>query len=213
MIPFLTKSLPIVFAKENYNEYLNKNPKSTTLSPIRQVVPQNIEVDQNDQDIIQAYNQTLSHDAPVSKTELIILEQILSYPDFILAKQMSEILDLIDHFEVKRLIQWLKKIYLEIDESDYKNVLHNKLSSINKNDLKETIVKALNKHSRLKLENEIVEKTMKDFAKKLRLERLRRQKEEFKQMQKDSSTEQESQDFLNKILEVEKEIRNVKFNS
>lgn len=196
-----------------YSDYLNKNPKASTLSSIPEKVPDAPEELEVSKELVQAYNQTLSHDAPISKTELIILEQLMTYPDFILAKQMTEILDLIDHFEVKRLIQWLKKIYLEIDESDYKNVLLNKLSSINKNDLKETMEKALNKHSRLKLENEIVEKTMKDFAKKLQLERLKRQKEEFKQMQRESSTEQESQDFLNKILEVEKEIRNVKFNS
>lgn len=196
-----------------YNDYLNKNPKASTLSTTTQEAPIEEEVVEATPAVIQAYNQTLSHDAPVSKTELIILEQIMTYPDFILAKQMSEILDLIDHFEVKRLIQWLKKIYLEIDESDYKNVVLGKLSQINKNDLKETLNKALNNYSRLKLEGEIVDKTLNDFAKKLKLEKLKRQKEEFKQLQKESSTEQESQDFLNKILEVEKEIRNVKFNS
>jgi len=158
-------------------------------------------------------NQTLMHDAPISRTELVILEQILTHPDSIMHKQMSEILDLIDHFEVKRLIQWLKKIYLEIDESDYKIVLQNRVLKLNKNDLKNCITRAINNHNKLKLENEIVEKTLNDFIKILRLEKLKKEKELFKQKQKESSNEQESQTYLNKILEIEKELRKIKYKS
>lgn len=196
-----------------YLEQLDKSPKLANTIAAQSEPELNQEEIVNEAALKSAYNQTLSHDAPISKSELVILEQILTYPEFILAKQMPEILDLIDHFEVKRLIQWLKKIYLEIDESDYEIVLNKKLLSIDKIDLKEAIAKAVSQHSRLKLDAEIVEKTVNDFCKKLKLEKLKKEKDFLKLKQKESSTEQESQEFLIKILELEKEIRNVKFKS
>lgn len=196
-----------------YQDFLNKNPKAQSLSTPIESNDEPVQDSFADDSLKHAYNQTLSHDAPISKTELIILEQILSNPEFILGKQIPEILDLIDHFEVKRLIQWLKKIYLEIDESDYPIVLNKKILSIDKVDLKETMIKAQANHNRLKLGDEIVEKTINDFIKNLKLEKLKKEKDFFKLKQKESSNEQESQEFLNKILEIEKEIRNVKFKS
>jgi DNA primase len=156
-------------------------------------------------------NQTLMHDAPISKSELIILEQFLAHPELIIHKQITEILDLIDHFEVKRLIQWLKKIYLEIDESDYVIMLQNKVSKINKNDLKQSILKGLSNYQKLKLKDEVVEKTLNDFKKKLKLDKLKREKEFLKIKQKESSSEDESVEYLNQILEIEKKLREIKF--
>ena len=43
--------------------------------------------------------------------------------------EQSNILDLIDNNEVKRLIQWIKGLYLEVDESEFVNVLRDAIGN------------------------------------------------------------------------------------
>jgi DNA primase len=198
-----------------YQERLSNSKQPTSVQSVisaPKTEKENEDIDHSPQ-LKNELNQTLKNDAPIGKSELIILEQLLSHPELIIHKQITEILDLIDHFEVKRLIQWLKKIYLEIDESDYQIMLSNKVSKINKNDLRQAVIKGMSNYQKLKLSEEVVEKTLKDFKKKLMLEKLKKEKDFLKLKQKESSSEEESVQYLNEILKIEKELRNIKFKS
>ena len=55
----------------------------------------------------------------ISKHEALAIETIVAHPECITAQQLTEILDFIDNFEVKRLILWLKKIYYDVADLEY----------------------------------------------------------------------------------------------
>lgn len=154
-------------------------------------------------------------DAPqeLTKAEKVFLERILTHPECVQNEQILEILDLIDHFEVKGLIQWLKKIYLEIDENDYEILLQKKLEENFSRPVSDVIASAIFNHNKLKLETKIVEKLLKDFKTRAQVEKLRKKKRELTNQQRQCSTEEESFELLNKILEVEKQLRDIKYKS
>lgn len=154
---------------------------------------------------------------PLTRSEKVTLEKILTHPECVQSEQILEILDLMDNSEVKRLIQWLKKIYLEIDESDYEHILRRKLDENFSRPVNDVIAAALfnhnNNHNKLKLEAKVVEKLLKDCKLKVQVDKLKQEKRELAKRQKESATETESIEYLNKILEVEKQLRNLKYNS
>ena len=154
-------------------------------------------------------------DAPqeLTKAEKVFLERILTHPECVQNEQILEILDLIDHFEVKGLIQWLKKIYLEIDENDYEILLQKKLEENFSRPVSDVIASAIFNHNKLKLETKIVEKLLKDFKTRAQVEKLRKKKRELTNQQRQCSAEEESFELLNKILEVEKQLRDIKYKS
>ena len=149
----------------------------------------------------------------LTKAEKVFLERILTHPECVQNEQILEILDLIDHFEVKGLIQWLKKIYLEIDENDYEILLQKKLEENFSRPVSDVIASAIFNHNKLKLETKIVEKLLKDFKTRAQVEKLRKKKRELTNLQRQCSTEEESFELLNKILEVEKQLRDIKYKS
>lgn len=157
----------------------------------------------------------IQKDAPqeLTKAEKVFLERILTHPECVQNEQILEILDLIDHFEVKGLIQWLKKIYLEIDENDYEILLQKKLEENFSRPVSDVIASAIFNHNKLKLETKIVEKLLKDFKTRAQVEKLRKKKRELTNKQRQCSTEEESFELLNKILEVEKQLRDIKYKS
>ena len=157
----------------------------------------------------------IQKDAPqeLTKAEKVFLERILTHPECVQNEQILEILDLIDHFEVKWLIQWLKKIYLEIDENDYEILLQKKLEENFSRPVSDVIASAIFNHNKLKLETKIVEKLLKDFKTRAQVEKLRKKKRELTNKQRQCSTEEESFELLNKILEVEKQLRDIKYKS
>lgn len=148
-----------------------------------------------------------------TRSEKVTLETILTYPDCSQSEQILEILDLIDHSEVKRVIQWLRKIYLEIDESDYEHILRRKLDENFSRPVNDAIAAALFNHNKLKLQAKVAEKLLKDCKLKVQIDKLKEKKRQLAVQQKESVTEAESIEYLNKILEVEKELRDLKFNS
>ena len=77
----------------------------------------------------------------------------------------------------------------------------------------DVIASAIFNHNKLKLETKIVEKLLKDFKTRAQVEKLRKKKRELTNKQRQCSTEEESFELLNKILEVEKQLRDIKYKS
>lgn len=150
---------------------------------------------------------------PIFRGEKLTLEKILTHPECVQSEQILEILDLIDHSEVKRVIQWLRKIYLEIDESDYEHILKRKLDENFSRPVNDVITSALFNHNKLKLQPKVVEKLLKDCKLKVQVDKLKELKRALALQQKESATEAESIEYLNRILEVEHQLRDLKYNS
>jgi DNA primase len=147
---------------------------------------------------------------PPNRVELQILSTMITNPECLESKQIAEILDLIDHNDVKQLIHWLKNIYLEIDDADYTNFIKAKLEENINSDCKNTIASALYNYNSLKFDKKIIDKTMIDLRFKLKREALKGKKAKLVQKQSQAITEEEGLKVLGDIQKVNEELDNLK---
>jgi DNA primase len=167
-------------------------------------------------DIAHKENRILNNPIPIiksnapGKAELMFLDQLISNPECLENKQIAEILDLIDHSEVKQIVEWLKNIYLEIDDADYTNFVKSKLEEDISLDIKNVIASALFNYNKLKLDKKVVEKLLADYQVRLKKEKLIAAKKVQFQMQKNARTEQESIEVLKEIQKIEKQLLELK---
>ncbi len=158
--------------------------------------------------------QTTPEITPISnapgKAELMFLDQLISNPECLENKQIAEILDLIDHSEVKQIVNWLKNIYLEIDDADYTNFIKSKLEEDISLDIKNVIASALFNYNKLKLDKKVVEKLLRDYGIRLQKEKLQLAKKVQFAKQKNARTELESIEVLREIQNIEKQLLELK---
>lgn len=150
---------------------------------------------------------------PPTRLEGLMLEKIISHPECLDASQMVEILDLMGNNEVKQFILWLKKIYLEIDDNEYINIIKTKLSSDEfTKDIKDLVASALFHCNFSRLENKVMEKLMNDFLFRLQEDSLKKQRNELKTRQKNSLTQEESLSIISEIQNLEQRLFELKSN-
>jgi DNA primase len=147
-----------------------------------------------------------------TKMEKKLVEELISHPECLESNQITEILDFIRHSEVKQLVQWLKEIYLEIDDSDYESFIKTKLEQPMNAEIKNVIASGLFNNNKLKLNNNVVEKMLKDYKTRLHNEQLIKRKEDLINRQKNAVTEEESIQLMEEIQKVGKEMLDLKIN-
>ena len=104
----------------------------------------------------------------------------------------------------------MKKIYLEIDDSDYESFIRNKLEEPMDAEIKNVIASGLFNSNKLKLNPTVVEKMLKDFKTRLQNEQLIKRKEVLIAKQKNAVTDEESIQLLGEIQQVGIEILDLK---
>jgi hypothetical protein len=145
-----------------------------------------------------------------NKAEALTLATFISNPECLESKQIAEILDLIDHSEVKQLIDWLKNIYLEIDDADYTNFIKAKLEQNISSDCKNIIASALFTYNTLKYEKKIIDKTISDLRLNLQRESLKNKKTGLLKRQSEALTEEAGLQILGEIQQVNVELSKLK---
>lgn len=145
-----------------------------------------------------------------SKAELMLLDQLISNPECLEDKQITEILDLIDHSDVKQIVQWLKNIYLEIDDADYVNFIKRRLEEELTPEIKNVIASALFNYEKVKLNKKVVDKLLTDYKVRLQTETLKKEKKLLITNQKNAKTVLESLEVLKKIQIVERQLLDLK---
>lgn len=146
----------------------------------------------------------------ISKVELKVLESLLMHPDCILHEQITELLDLIQHFEVKRIVKWLKKIYLEIDESDYPLFIKQKINEAIPSEIKGIMASSLLKHENLKLDKKVMDKTFDDLIWNLKKDALLIEKRTLKQKQKNCDSDLEKMEVMSELIKIEQKLLELK---
>ena len=145
------------------------------------------------------------------KVDKNLLTTFLMNPEIVEAPQISEILDLIGHFEVKRIVQWLQSIYLEIDESDYTSFLKEKMQEGIPKEVNEVIASVIfNFKTDQKLSKEIIDRLLNDYKRRLEMEKLLMQKDQLKKRRSTSHSNEESLEYLKQIQELEIKISSLK---
>lgn len=144
---------------------------------------------------------------PIQKIERLILETILTHPECVVKSQMLEILDKLQHFEVKRIVLWVKEIYFEIDENDYGLFLKEKNQESLPEEIKAAISSALFNYNPTKLEDKVADKMLSDFLIGLEIQHLKNQKAALISKQRAAATDEEGLEILGQIQELEKKLR------
>ena len=142
----------------------------------------------------------------LDRAERNLLSTLITHPECITHNLIVEILDLIQHFEVKRIVQWLKKIYLEIDEAEYQLFVKEKMQESLPKEIVEVLQQSLNSYSNIKLDSKVVDKMLNDLILKLKVNSLRNERDLLKLKQKNSITDEESLEVLNEIQKVEEKL-------
>lgn len=150
---------------------------------------------------------TINSPQNISKTEKLLLETLLIHPECILGQQIPEILDKIQHFEVKRIVQWLKKIYLEIDDAEFNLFVQEKMKENLPGEIRSLLASSLfQSQSRSNLDEKVINKMLSDLLKKLDESLLKEKRDALRLKQLNANTDEEGLLIMNEIQQIEHEL-------
>ena len=203
---------------KSYSDYLLKNKEKikksivqpTTLSSIHE----SFENDLSEQTSAESIPEQEFKSPPqisLTKMERLLLQEVVQLPALTNMDNMNEILDLVSHDEVKKYIGKIRKIIMEVDDSEYESVVLNFTNSPDYSiDLREAVTSAFYQYKHKEVDNKTKKKILFDLKIKIKTEQLKHQKEEIKSLQKNCETEDQMIGLLNQLTEIEKQIQSLK---
>lgn len=197
---------------ENYKDFLSRQKEKThtvTERPKLEVTEEILE--QEAEEARNLHNSITSQVLlPPTKSEKVFIREILCHPEFLTHLNADEFLATIGHDEVKRLIQWLVKIYLEIDDAEYVSIVQEELQYGGySRDIVDVGTEALFNYGN-KLNEKVIQRMLKDYHLMLRMDQLKIRRKDLVAKQKSSPTQLEVDLILSEISKLDKEILNLK---
>lgn len=196
---------------QEYKDYLS-HQKQKAPKPIEKPKLEEIETELQEQAsaLLEQREKLLQESGPISKSEKVFLKEIISHPEFLTHLHLDEFLAYIGHPEVKKLVQWLVKIYLEIDDAEYVAIVQDELlNSGYSKDVKGIVTDGLFNYGN-KLNDKVLQRMLKDYKVMLRMDQLRNKRKDLVELQKISQTQSEVDHLLAEISKIDKEILNLK---
>jgi DNA primase len=147
---------------------------------------------------------------PPTKSERLVLKEILCHPEFLTHLKVDEFLATIGHDEVKRLIQWLVKIYLEIDDAEYVSIVQDELQyggySKSIFDIgTDALFQYGNRYS-----EKVIQRMLNDYLLMLRMDQLKLKRKALVEKQKATLLQFEVDAIMTEIAKLDKEILHLK---
>jgi DNA primase len=197
---------------ENYKDFLSRQKEKP--SPVQERPKLEILEDNLEQSIQEAQNLHTNSGSqvlpPLTKSEKLVFREILCHPEFLTHLKVDEFLATIGHDEVKKLIQWLVKIYLEIDDAEYVSIVQDQLQYGGySKEIIEVGTDALF-HYGNKYNEKVIQRMLKDYLLKLRMDQLKVRRNDLVAKQKSSPSQVEVDLILSEISKLDKEILNLK---
>lgn len=147
----------------------------------------------------------------LSKMEKLLVQEIVQLPSLLLLDKLNEILDLVSNDEVKKYIGKIRKITMEIDDSEYESVLLNLTNSPEYSiDLREAVTSAFYNYKPKEADQKTKQRILFDLKNKMHMEHLKNKKMEIKKIQLSCESDVEMIDLLNQLTEIEKTIQQLK---
>jgi glutamyl/glutaminyl-tRNA synthetase len=137
----------------------------------------------------------------------------MTHPECLALPQLHEILAYTSHPEVKELILWLGKIYLEIDEQEYVSILSDEVFSEKfGHEVKNVAAEALELYKLEPLNDKVIARLMQDMKVRMQLEQLKQKRRECTERQKQSQTQEEVVFYMQEITRIDRELQELKKN-
>lgn len=197
---------------DSYKEYLSRQKEKVPQIVERPKIQEHEEILlENEEEARKLHTQIASQVLlPPSKSERVFIREILCHPEFLTHLKADEFLATIGHIEVKKLIQWLVKIYLEIDDAEYVSIVQDELQYGGYSKEMVDIGTDALFHYGNKYNEKVIQRMLKDYHLMLRMDQLKLKRKDLVVRQQSSQTQNEVDLILSEISKVDKEILNLK---
>ena len=204
------KSDPSIILQE-YRDFLSRQKERTFPHPEKtKILTAEKEIEAQEQELEELGKVSLQESGPLSKSERVFIREIVCHPEFLTHPNRDEFLAYISHPEVKKLFQWLVKIYFEIDEAEYVPMVQDELMAGGYNkEIKDIVTDALFNYGN-RYNEKVIGRMLKDYQVMLRMDQLKTKRKELVERQKTSPTQIEVDHLLVEISKIDKEIHNLK---
>jgi len=196
---------------QDYREYLSRQKEKTYPTHEKpKILTAEEELEKEEEKQSEERESTLQESGPLSKPEKVFLREIVCHPEFLTHPNRDEFLAYIGHNEVKRLFQWLVKIYFEIDEAEYVPIVQDELQAGGySKEIKDIATDALFNYGN-KYNEKVIQRMLKDYKVMLKMDQLKNKRKALVERQKTSQTQNEVDHLMIEISNLDKEIHNLK---
>jgi DNA primase len=149
-------------------------------------------------------------DNTISKLEKVLLKELLEQPQTLNYVVEGKVLDFVQSNEVKKLIGWLSKLYLEVDDNEFINVVRGAITTTEfGHEIKEIVSSILFSVRPTLMDEEVVQKLLRDLQKKLEVDLLKTKRRELVRLQKSSPLDK-AQEIMAEINKLDIELITLK---
>jgi DNA primase len=196
---------------QEYREFLSRQKEKPFAAPEKnKLISAEEEIEDLELKKAQETEPPMQESGPVTKSEKVFIKEIVCHPEFLTQPNRDEFLAYIGHPEVKRLFQWLVKIYFEIDEAEYVPMVQDELNNGNYcKEMREIVTEALFNYGN-KYNEKVIQRMLKDYKVMLRMDQLKSKRKELVEKQKTTHSQNEVDHLLVEISKLDKEIHNLK---
>ena len=196
---------------QDYRDFLSRQKDKVFTQPEKpKIQKEEEELEKADQESQIENLKPLQDSGPISKSEKVFIKEILCHPEFLTQPNRDEFLAYIEHPEVKRLFQWLVKIYFEIDEAEYVPVVQDELMANGYGkEIRDIATEALFNYGN-KYNEKVIQRMLKDYKVMLKMEQLKVKRKILVERQRSSLTQMEVDGLLVEISKIDKEIHSLK---
>jgi DNA primase len=147
----------------------------------------------------------------LSKIERLVVQELVQLPMLFSEENSLELLDFVTSDEVKKYIGKVRKLLLEIDETEYASVISNLTSNSEYSlELREAVSSALFKYKVRELDSKTKKKILHDLKTKLQMDLLKNRKDEIKKLQQVCAADDEMTKLLQELSQVEVSLQALK---
>lgn len=196
---------------QDYKEFLSRQKEKTVVYAERPKVQEMEEaIEESEKKSLEEQKSSMQITGPINKSEKIFIREILCHPEFLTQLKVDEFLAYIEHPEVKKLVQWLVKIYLEIDDAEYVTIVQDELQYGGySKELIDVGTDALFNYGN-KYNEKVIARMLKDYKLRLRMDQLKAKRKVLEERQKSSHTQNEVDLILSEISKLDKEMLSLK---
>lgn len=149
----------------------------------------------------------------LSRAEKHLIKECLSCPELLTHDSLRKCLDFVQHSEVKRVVLWLKRLYLEVEDTEFLAVVGNGLNFEEMDaQIKETISASLFGGRISKVNDEALIKLAADLQQSLEIEGIKSKRVKVKEKLKLTKDKEEQNHLINEIKLLDTELSELKKN-
>lgn len=202
---------------ENYESFLEEQKATKTIFRPKAAPEPKFEIQQEqpfpyeEMQERDSLHQEVIPQMTLTRAEKTLLQELVQHPECLIRPEMGELLDFIESTEVKTYVLDLKKLMLEVCDSEYQSVVSNYLASREySNDLVRTVGSALYKYQASVLNEKVIEQLLSDLKRKLKEDQLKSKRDKILKRQREALTDEASLKLLGELGTIDKEIHELR---